>query len=145
MKLSTRIINQLYNAHLSLDGLERPVEKDGKVVGVVKEVYDFTTKLRYNIGKNITLLRRVSEPYMEARKALIAAHSPDGTGEAIDKNPILRAEFLVEQDKLLANEEDIPGLLKLDINALLTGPKRGNDIPSSVLSDLDILVEGELK
>lgn len=138
MKLKLNQTIQLLNTLASLDGYNTVIDKK-----VVICPYNFSGKTRWNLAKNISVLKKHAEVYETARLSIIKSLAPDGNTAVIDNDPALRAKFIGLHNDLLNQEDEVEGLLKISAEDVL---RDGNQIPStviSVLTELDML-QGEV-
>lgn len=132
----TEIIN-LYNALSLLDTYPKVI-KQGESESVSQVPYSFSGKLRWNITKNLNLLKPHVEDYSKVRDSLIKQFTAEGETTIDQKaNPTGWKSFVEENEKLGANEVEFSNLLKLNVDELL---KDSNPVPASVLSALDSLL-----
>lgn len=135
MKLPIRTLLELHAALASLDGRQRVI-KDGETEKIVVVPYAFSGKTRWNIAKNLSVLKRVNEDYVKARDALINELS--GGNGTIDENDTTSIKRMNEELKqVLDTEEDALGLLTFDLAALNLDD---NPIAGSVLVMLTPLI-----
>jgi hypothetical protein len=140
MKLKIKKIRELFEALASLDGYTE--YSDGKVKE--KVYYDFSGKTKYNIIKNLNILKRHLENFDKTRDELIKSIS--GGKDSIsqdDKEAILR--FNKALSEILETEEEVKGLLKIKFNDLCLDDKKdlegklirkANKIPNTVIEIL---------
>jgi hypothetical protein len=127
---------ELFTALKSLDGVDRVVRAEGQPDRIVRESYTFGGKFRWNVAKNLGLLKRSIEAYEEARTALIKSLSPDGVGISVE-DKVAFAAFNLEHEKMLNEPDDLPGLLTFSEDDLATDK---NPIPPSTLMALMPLI-----
>ena len=146
MKLKIKIIRALFEALVSLDGYTEFA--DGKIKE--KVYYNFSGKTKYNIIKNLNILKRYIENFDKTRDELIKSIS--GGKDSIaqeDKESILKFNKSVAE--ILETEEDVKGLLKIKFDDLWLDDekdtdgkivRKGNKIPNTIIESLwDYLIE----
>lgn len=132
----TEIIN-LYNALSSLDGYSKTVKR-GEDESTTVVPYSFSGKLRWNIAKNLGVLKPHIKDYTKVRDDLVKQHSlPDETTIDAKTNPAGWKAFSEENDKLGANEIEVDKLLILEVNEML---KDENPVSASVLDALSAVL-----
>lgn len=129
MTLKLREVAELYSALKSLDGTDRVVHVENQPDKVVREPFFFGGKTRWNIAKNLGILKHSIDAYEVARTDLIKSLSKDGAGIAVGDTEAF-GKFNVEHEKMLNAVEDLSGILKLSEDELNTDK---NPIPPSVL------------
>ena len=143
MKLKISKICQLYAALSALDGIEEVVEVNGKN-GVIKKPYNFTGKVRWNLAKNLRILKEHVDAFGKVRDDLIKEVSggEDQISEG-DTDKIKR--FTAQLAEVNSQEEEINGLLTVtpkDLGLEEEDITKVNKIPLTVLDGLgDIIKE----
>jgi hypothetical protein len=142
MKLKISKICQLYAALSALDGVEEVHEINDKKT-IVKKPYNFTGKVRWNLAKNMRILKPHVDDVNKIRDTLIKEVSggEDQIGEG-DKEKI--KEFTTKYTEVNSQEEDVEGLLVLspkDLGLEEEDAEKANKIPLFVLDALDVLVK----
>ena len=138
IKLKITEIIDLYNALSSLDGHSKSI-KQGENESVITVPYHFSGKLRWNIAKNLGVLKPHIKDYTKVRDDLIKQYSlPEETTINSKTNPIGWKVFSEENDKLGREEIEVNGLLNLDVNELL---KDENPVSALTLNALSILLQ----
>lgn len=140
MKLKVKKIRELYEGFSSLDGYTEV--SAGKVTE--KVYYRFSGKTKYNIIKNINILKRYSEDFDKARDELIKSIS-GGKDSISQEDKEQLAKFNKSVVEILESEEDVKGLLKIKFADLNLDDEKdedgkvtnkGNKIPNTVLAAL---------
>ena len=138
LKLKITEIIDLYNALSSLDGYSKFIKR-GEDESVVTIPYVFTGKMRWNIAKNLGVLKPHIKDYTKVRDSLIKQYClPEETIIDAKTNPVGWKAFNQENDKLGHEQIEVNGLLALDINEML---KDENPVPASILNALEILLQ----
>ena len=125
-------INQIANLANALDSLS------GYVIGLtngkpVTVPYKFTGKTRWNIAKNVGVLKKILETFDEARKALVAQVT-NGKGFASDSpDQEGYAEFQALIKPLTTEDHEVEGLLNICADDIL---KDENPVPSGIIEIL---------
>ena len=133
LKLKITEIIDLYNALSSLDGYSKTLKK-GQDESAIIVPYSFTGKLRWNVAKNLGVLKPHIKDYTKVRDDLIKQFSLPGDTTIDPKtNPTGWKSFNEENDKLGANEIEVDKLLTLNVDEML---KDENPVPASVLGAL---------
>ena len=140
MKLTVSQINSIFRSLSELDGYDLVLDKDTKP-RVIRQQYIFTGKTRWNLVKNLSILKSHVEDAEKARVALVKQIS--GGKESIDReNQTQAEEFFKELSSVLNSTVEVKGLLKFKIEELLS-PKEGveNQIPASTILGIEVLLE----
>lgn len=136
MELKIDQIIEMYSALLQLDGANKSV-KNGESEVIIKEPYDFPGKTRWNLGKNITVLKRYSDKFNENKDNFIKLIS-GGKNKIDPKNSEQMVEFQTQLNAELQKMETVDGLLKIKLSDLKLDQNR---IGSTILSALEPLIE----
>lgn len=147
MTIKIKKILELYEAFASLDGYTEI--KDGRVSE--KIYYYFGGKTKYNLVKNLNILKRYFDNFEKTRDELVKSIS--GGGDSIKANESEKLEkFNKELAVILESEEDVSGLLKIKFEALNLDDEKdkdgrvirlGNKIPNTIISKIFDFVEIE--
>lgn len=136
-KLSIRTLLELNAAMLALDGSPVVVkDADKKTDKTVTVPYQFSGKVRWNVAKNLSILKRVSENFASTRDALINEVS-GGTGRIEPENETAIKTLNDKIAEVFATEEDTKGLLTLPLEGLNLDT---NQIPLAVLAALEPII-----
>lgn len=133
--LTVAQVAELAQGLAGLDGYVKTVGT-GEATKTVPAAYDFGPQTRWAIAENLAEAKRVLAIFDAAKSAVLKAVSPDGTGEAVDKDPKLSARFSADVRKLLDERKD----LELSPIALADLRLETNAIPGSVLANLRPIV-----
>ena len=136
-KLAVRTLIEINAALSSLDGTPTVVKsEDGKTDKVIVVPYKFNGKNRWNIAKNLNVLKTTSENLTKARDAVINEVS-GGSGK-IDPNDEAAIKVFNEKfTEVLDAEESTKGLLAISLEGLNLDE---NQIPTAILSVLEPIV-----
>ena len=124
--LTRRQIIELNNAHQQLDG-----PKDSP--------FRFSAKVRYNLAKNLRILRDRAEDIHKVQTAVIREVVPPGTKAEPGSPQYVEVEAKLAE--FLAGTEDVNGLLSLTLADLQLDL---NSVPISVLCALAPLVKEDV-
>lgn len=147
MTIKIKKILELYEAFASLDGYTEI--KDGKVSE--KTYYYFGGKTKYNLVKNLNVLKRHYENFEKTRDELVKSISGGSDSIKADE-PEKLEKFNKELVALLDTEEEVSGLLKVKFEALNLDDEKdkdgkivrfGNKIPNTTISKIFDFVEAE--
>ena len=142
MKLKINKILELHAALSALDGSDEIVEVDGKNVKI-KKPYVFSGKVRWNLAKNIRVLKTHVDSFNTVRDDIIKEIS-GGSGEITETDKEKLKAFSSKIGDVTSQEEEVEGLLTFtpkDLGLEEDKPEAANKIPLAVLSALDILVK----
>ena len=135
--LSVKTLLEINAALSSLEGTQTIVKgEDGQGDKVVTVPYQFSGKVRWNIAKGLTALKRVSEDFTKARDAVINEVS-GGTGRIEPENETAIKTLNEKIADIFASQEDTKGLLSLPLEGLNLDV---NQIPLAVLSALEPVI-----
>ncbi len=137
VKLKVSAILELNEGLTALDGFQKEIPQGRDSNGnerpslVMPVGYKFSAATKWAIADNQAVVKKARATYDAAVLATVKAVSPDGTGEAIDKSPTLKAKFSDEVRKLQELEQtiDLKLLTREDLN-LEANP----NIPGTVLT-----------
>lgn len=136
MKLKTGEIIEIYSALLQLDGESISAKNNGADV-VIKKPFKFSGKTRWNLAKDITILKKHSEKFNETRDNFIKSLS--GGSNQIDQSDKTKlVEFQEQVNAELQKVEDVEGVLKIKIDELKLDE---NAISSNILSAISLILE----
>lgn len=135
--LSVKTLLEINAALSSLEGTQTVVKsEDGKSDKVITVPYQFSGKVRWNIAKGLTALKRVSEDFTKARDAVINEVS-NGTGR-IEQNDEVAVKALNDKiADIFASQENTSGLLSLPLEGLNLDV---NQISPAILSALEPVI-----
>lgn len=135
--LSVKTLLEINAALSSLEGTQTVVKsEDGKSDKVITVPYQFSGKVRWNIAKGLTALKRVSEDFTKARDAVINEVS-NGTGR-IEQNDEVAVKALNDKiADIFASQENTTGLLSLPLEGLNLDV---NQISPAILSALEPVI-----
>ena len=136
MKLKTGEIIEIHSALLQLDG-ENISVKNNNVDVVLKKPFNFSGKTRWNIAKDITILKKHSEKFSETRDNFIKSLS-GGSNQINQGDKTKLVEFQEQVNAELQKVEDIEGVLKIKIEELKLDE---NAISSNLLSAISLILE----
>lgn len=142
MKLKISKICQLYAAFSALDGIEEVVEVNGKN-SVIKKPYSFSGKVRWNLAKNMRILKVHVDAFGKVRDDLIKEIS-GGEDEIKDTDKTKIKAFTAQLAQVNDSEEEVEGLLVLspkDLGLDDDDAKTSNRIPLAVLDALSDLIK----
>lgn len=149
MQLTTKEILGLTNAHLALNGYPQVVEQQGRPKEVMIP-YDLSPKARWNVAKNLSILRRLAEAHDEVvtayrREMLQFGKKQDKsanlkTNEAEMNAEVERINNLIREVNTQVNE--VSGLLKIPVEGLNL---KASPIPPEAIAILMPLLDGEPK
>lgn len=135
VKLTVAQALDLHAALSALDGYVKEIPQgkgqDGQDLPpkVIAGSYKFSARTKWAIADNLAALKRARETYDAAQLKTVKEISPDGTGDAIDKSPLLLAKFS-DAIRLLRSLEVSGGVeltlvsredLNLDVNQNIPG------------------------
>ncbi len=131
-------LNEFYQGFLSLDGQTHILKDEAaKTEKATLVPYKFGGKVRWNIAKNLSILKRHNEDFTKARDGLILELSNGkGTIDETDKDAITAANTKVQE--LLATDVEVSGLLGLALDDLNL---EANPIPGSIVALLMPLIK----
>ena len=128
LKLKVSEILSLHDGLSALDGYQKEVPQgEGQPSRIIAAGYKFSAKVKWAVADDLAAVAKVKAVYDAAVLATVKAVSPDGTGEAIDKSPALKARFSDEVRKLQELEKPVDLTLltredlNLDVNAGIPG------------------------
>lgn len=133
VKLKVSEMLELNVALSTLDGFDKevPQGKDGSGSDLPSKIirggYKFAAKTAWALADDRAEALRARATYDAAALGVVKALSPDGTPEAIDKNPALLAKYSDEIRKLLDLQRDFTltlisrDELNLDVNTMIPG------------------------
>ncbi len=131
-------LNDLYQAFTALDGQTHVLKDEAaKTEKAILVPYKFGGKVRWNIAKNLSILKRHNEDFSKARDGLILELS-DGTGSIDQEDGALISQLNAKLQELLAETTEVTGLLTLTLDDLNLDT---NPVPGSVLAVLSALVK----
>lgn len=136
-KLAVRTLLEISSALSSLDGTPTSVKsEDGKSEKIILVPYKFNGKNRWNIAKNLNVLKGVSENLTKARDAVINELS-NGSGKIDPADEATIKAFNEKFAEVLDAEESTKGLLAISLAGLNLDE---NQIPASILAALEPIV-----
>ena len=118
----------MFMALQSLDGYEQIVKVNGED-RLIRSAYDFNGKVRYNLAKNIKLLRSHIETFDDVQNALVKELAPETNEISREKDPVAYGSYINKLNEALEAEEDIEGLHKIKFEDLNLDKKDKNDKP----------------
>ena len=140
MILTVLKICQLYDALSALDGLEEVVSIGGENK-LIKKPYDFSGKVKWNLAKDLRLLKPHVEAFQKVRDDIVREVT-GGKNTVTDKDDRWNA-VIDKVSEVHKQEENVEGLLSftpkdlgLDGDVVAT-----NHIPLKVLEALDFLIK----
>lgn len=110
----------------------------------VNEAFDFPSQVRWNLAKNLRILKGIKDDRDAAADASLRALSKGVGILNPEKSP---AEFAKHQQAVLdldAREIDVKGLLKISLSALLGKEDKPNPVPGVILEALAPLIDDNL-
>jgi hypothetical protein len=141
MKIKVLKICQLYDALNALDGLEQVVEVDGKNK-IIKKPYNLSGKVKWNLAKNLRLLKPHVEVFQKVRDDIIREIT-GGKNSVDEKDTAQWLAVINKVSEVSVQEEDVKGLLILTPKdlGLDDDADTSNQIPLKVLEALDFLIK----
>jgi hypothetical protein len=134
--LSLRTLLEINAALSSLDGTPTAVTLEDKTEKIITVPYTFSGAVRWNISKNLSLLKRVSEQFSTTRDALIFEVS-GGSGKIEQTDEVKIKAFNDKLNEVLNTQEHVQGLLKLPLSGLNLDT---NQISPAILSILQPII-----
>jgi hypothetical protein len=135
--LSVKTLLEINAALSSLEGTQTVVKgEEGKSDKVITVPYQFSGKVRWNIAKGLTALKRVSEDFTKARDAVINEVS-GGTGRIEPDDEVSVKALNDKIAEIFASQESTSGLLSLPLEGLNLDV---NQISPSILSVLEPVI-----
>jgi hypothetical protein len=140
MKLTILKVCQLYDALSALDGLEQVFVIGGEN-RLVKKPYDFSGKVKWNLAKNVRILRPHVEAFQKVRDDIVKEVT-GGKNTITDKDGGQWDAVLAKVQEVQSQEEDVTGLLAFTTKdlGLDSDDLTSNQIPLKVLEALDFLI-----
>lgn len=137
VKLKVSAILELHDGLTALDGFQKEIPQGRDQNGnerpslVMPVGYKFPAATKWAIADDLAAVKKAKATYDAAVVATVKAVSPDGTGEAIDKSPTLKAKFSDEIRKLQDLEQtlDLKLITREDLNL-----EANANLPGSVLT-----------
>jgi hypothetical protein len=144
VKLKVSAILELHAGLTALDGYQKEIPQGRDQNGaerpslVMPVGYKFPPAAKWAIADDLAAVKRAKDTYDAAVLATVKAVSPDGTGESIDKSPVLKAKFSDEVRKLQDLEQtlDLKLLTREDLNL-----DANSNIPGTVLTWLSPILK----
>lgn len=144
VKLKVSTILELHEGLSALDGFQKEIPQGKDQNGnerpslVMPVGYKFSAKAKWAIADNLAAVKKAKATYDAAVLATVKSVSPDGTGEAIDKSPVLKARFSDEVRKLQELEKpiELSLLTREDLNL-----EANSNIPGTVLTWISPIVK----
>jgi len=134
--LPIKTLLEINAALSSLDGTPTVVKGENGVEKTITVPYQFSGKVRWNIAKALTTLKRVSEDFSTTRDKIINEVS-GGTGRIEPENETAIKALNDKIAEVFATEEDTKGLLALPLEGLNLD---ANQIPLAVLAALEPII-----
>lgn len=144
VKLKVSAVLELHEGLAALDGYQKEIPQGRDQNGnerpslVMPVGYKFGAAAKWAIADNLAVVKKAKATYDAAVVATVKSVSPDGTGEAIDKSPVLKAKFSDEVRKLQELEQtlDLKLLTREDLNLEANG-----NLPGTVLTWLSPILK----
>lgn len=144
VKLKVSAILDLHAGLSALDGYQKEIPQGRDQTGaerpslVMPVGYKFNAATKWALAADLAEAAKAKAVYDAAVLATVKAVSPDGTGEAIDKSPALKARFSEEVRKLqeLEKELNLTLVTREDLNLDANG-----NIPGTVLTWLSPILK----
>lgn len=137
VKLKVAAILDLQVGLSALDGYQKEVSQGKDPNGnelppkILVGSYKLSAAAKWALADDLAAVNKAKATYDAAVLATVKAVSPDGTGEAIDKSPALKAKFSDEVRKLqdLEKELDLTLISRSELNL-----EANSNIPGTVLT-----------